>query len=153
MGKELLVFFLLGIALAVLYDVFTFFRFLFPQKACCFIIDFLYFVPAAVLTFIFLLAYNNGQSRSVYYAVMLCGFLLYILSFYRLTRVLWKALCGIIHRVFSFLWKRIKKLLQFARRMYYNIFVQPLKRRNKSKAGNSNERKQKKSERKSERKT
>lgn len=160
MAEQIFAFFCVGVLLAVLYDIFTFFRCLLPTKVCCFIIDFIYFVPAAVITFIFLLSYNNGQSRAIYYAAIFCGFILYILTFYRLTFRLWKKLAQIIRTAVLFICKIIKKLLQSLSKLYYNIkkiflpkiniralpvvknFARRAQRQNKkSKAGSSNERK------------
>ncbi len=108
-------FFVSGVIYGAVYDFFRFFRLLFNNKAVTFILDFIYFIFISVLFFIALLGYNNGMVRSYYVVLAVLGFLLYIFTAFRLTEKAERRISSIIRKTF-------KKILQFVKRLYYNLF-------------------------------
>jgi len=108
-------FFVSGVIFGAVYDFFRFFRLLFNNKTVTFILDFTYFIIISVLFFIALLGYNNGMVRSYYVVLAVLGFLLYIFTVFRLTEKAERRISSIIRKTF-------KKILQFVKRLYYNLF-------------------------------
>ncbi len=108
-------FFVLGVIFGAVYDFFRFFRLLFNNKAVTFILDFIYFIIISVLFFIALLGYNNGMVRSYYVVLAVLGFLFYIFTVFRITE-------KPVRRISSIIRKTFKKILQFVKRLYYNLF-------------------------------
>lgn len=108
-------FFVSGVIFGAVYDFFRFFRLLFKNKILCFILDFVYMIIISFLFFINLLGYNNGMVRYYFIVLIVLGFLLYIFTVFRLTEKLEKPVALIIRKSF-------KKLLQFVKKVYYNLF-------------------------------
>lgn len=108
-------FFVSGVIFGAVYDFFRFFRLLFKNKILCFILDFVYMIIISFLFFINLLGYNNGMVRYYFVVLIVLGFLLYIFTVFRLTEKLEKPVALIIRKSF-------KKLLQFVKKVYYNLF-------------------------------
>ena len=134
MPNEFVVFVLLGLSFGILYDVFRFFRLIFKSVKIQFVIDFLYFVVISITYFIFLLSYNNGQVRVYYFTLSLVGFLIYMLTVFRLTQKGEKFIALHIRNLVRKVIKSLKKVLQFVRNVYYNkimLRLKPLRKNNK----------------------
>ncbi len=144
MTEELTVFFLLGIFFGFIYDFFRFFRLLFSNKRTDFILDFLFFFLISPIFFIFLLSYNNGQVRGLYFTATFLGYMLYIITVFRLTGIIVKPVLSYFRRFMKKRLKNLKKVLQSVKKLYYNISVlssKPLRflKRKKKKAGGIND--------------
>lgn len=123
----IITFFVLGVIFGAIYDFFRFFRLLFKNKIVWFVIDFIYMIIISLLFFINLLAFNNGMVRYYFIILPFLGFLLYIATIFRLTLKIEKPVSLIIRKSF-------KKVLQFIKKVYYNLFV-----KNKKKEERANE--------------
>ncbi len=116
-------FFILGLALGVIYDAFRFLRLLFNNKAVSFVIDFVFCAAFALSFFILLLGFNNGIVRVLYFTPLFFGFFLYvftIMSTHCQKQRKAARLLRISAKKFS---KKLKKSLLFIWQMYYNKFV------------------------------
>lgn len=138
-------FLLSGFLMGIIYDFFRFLRFLFPNKLAVFIFDFSFFVVYALLFFILLLGYNNGSVRALYFTAYFAGLLAYVFTVFRLTRRFQSGTAAFLRNIIKKFVKSAKKVLQFIKRVYYNIFVlskKPLRkkrRQKRSRAGRKNE--------------
>lgn len=133
-------FLICGFLMGTVYDFFRFLRFVFVKKAAVFLLDFLFFVFYSAVFFILLLGYNNGTVRALYFTAYFLGTVLYVLTVFRLTKRLQCSVAGIIRKIIKKFFNCIKKLLQFIKRLYYNVVVlskKPLLKRRKSKAKKS----------------
>lgn len=131
-----------GFVMGIVYDFFRFLRFVFKNKAAAFLLDFLFFVIYSVFFFILLLGYNNGSVRAIYFTAYFVGLLLYIFSVFRITRGLQSSAAGLIRKIIKKFVNCIKKLLQFLKRLYYNVIMlskKPLRTKNKTKKKKSGE--------------
>ena len=143
MIEELPVFLIMGIFFGALYDFFRFFRLLFSNKRADFFFDFLFFFIISPVIFIFLLSYNNGQVRVLYFTAILLGFILYILTVFRLTGYIAKPVTSFFRRFMKKRLNNFKKVLQSITKVYYNVSVLSKKpllflKRKKKKTGDSN---------------
>lgn len=138
--EAILQFFLVGFAAGVIYDFFRFFRLAFANKAVTFILDFLFFIFFSIVFFILLLGYNNGSVRALYFTPYIFGFLVYVLTVFRITKPFQSKIAVFLRTFVKKTVKTFKKVLQFVKHVYYNIFVKhnPFTRK-KSKAGSKNE--------------
>lgn len=135
MPETFAAFFIMGLLFGILYDFMRFFRMLFPGKAAVFFIDFLFFVIVSNVFFILLLGYNNGQMRMLYFLMTAFGFLVYIFTIFKLTEGFQKFISSHLRRFIKNRLKSFKKVLQFVKRVYYNIF----KTKKRKNAGDKNE--------------
>lgn len=116
MAEQLFYAVLLGLMLGVLFDFFRFFRLLFNDK---FFFDFLFWMISAIAAFCYLLIFNSGDVRSIYFLFMLIGFLLVTFTLGYVTKPIQTRLAKKIkNRLKSF-----KKVLQKIYNIYYNIWV------------------------------
>lgn len=129
-------FLLAGFFMGIIYDLFRFFRFLFPNKFAVFIFDFSFFVVYALFFFILLLGYNNGSVRVLYFTAYFAGLLVYVFTVFRLTRRFQSGIAAFLRNIIKKFVKSFKKVLQFIKRVYYNVIMlskKPLRKKRKSK--------------------
>lgn len=112
-----------GIALGVLYDFFRLMRFVFNSAL---FFDLLFWFISAFVCFSFLLVFNNGSVRGIYFVSMFAGYMIYILSAGKITLNIEKAIAKKVKiwlkKVKKSL-KSFKKVLQLPYSLYYNIKV------------------------------
>lgn len=133
MLDTVITFFVSGVIFGAIYDFFRFFRLLFKNKIVCFILDFIYMIIISLMFFINLLGFNNGMVRYYFIALSFLGFLFYIFTVFRLTEKFEKPVLLIIR-------KSLKKVLQFNKKVYYNLFAKHKKnKKNKRKKEQTNE--------------
>ncbi len=136
MTEVLFVFFIVGFVCGAVYDIFRFFRLIFANKWAVFFLDFLYFFLISPFIFIFLLSFNNGQVRVFYFTDILMGFVVYILTLYRITGWFQKPIAALLRNIVKKIIKSFKKVLQCIKKVYYNVFMlrrKPLRLKKKSK--------------------
>lgn len=121
MPDGIFAFFFLGVLFAAVYDFFRFLRLVFSSKHFAFAIDFIFFIIISNVFFIFLLGYNNGEVRVYYFTASFLGFLLYIFTIFRLTLKIERKEAAFLRNILKKCSKTLKKVLQFIRRVYYNI--------------------------------
>ncbi len=112
---------LTGILLGVLYDVFRFFRLTFNSN---FLLDFLFWIVTAFAVFSFLLIFNNGEIRGIYFVLIFAGFVFYILTIGYVTKnieVKFAKKVKIWLKKMKNKLKSFKKVLHFVNDIYYNI--------------------------------
>lgn len=133
MLDTVITFFVSGVIFGAIYDFFRFFRLLFKNKIVCFILDFIYMIIISLMFFINLLGFNNGMVRYYFIALSFLGFLFYIFTVFRFTEKFEKPVSLIIR-------KSLKKVLQFNKKVYYNLFAEHKKnKKNKKKKEQTNE--------------
>lgn len=128
------VFALGGFLFGAVYDLFRFFRLLFKNKACSFILDLLFFALFALVFFTLLLAYNDGIVRALYFTAYFVGLLLYLFTAFRLTARFQRRCADCARRICKKNGAFAKKLLQLPQRLYYNGLVlrkKPLRKKSK----------------------
>lgn len=133
-------FLICGFLMGIVYDFFRFLRFVFVKKAAVFLLDFIFFVIYSAVFFILLLGYNNGTVRALYFTAYFLGTVLYVFTVFRLTKRLQSWAAGNIRKLLKKIINCIKKLLQFVKRLYYNVVVlskKPLLKKRKSKGKKS----------------
>lgn len=130
---------IVGMALAVLYDVFRFFRFIFNDK---FFFDFIFWIISAIVTFCYLLIFNNGEVRMVYFVLFFVGFVLVTLTLGYATKPLQKKIAKKVKNQL----KSFKKVLQNMRVVYYN----KMKRKRRTAAEKKDDKNGKKNKQKNE---
>lgn len=106
----------LGALLGLLYDFFRLVRLCINFS---FFIDFLFWLISAFAVFSYLLIFNNGSIRLLYFMLIFAGAVLYLTT---LGRVTVRAEYAISKKVKMRL-KKFKKVLQFIYNIYYNIKV------------------------------
>ena len=114
MGEALFFAFFLGLGLAAFYDLLRLFRLLF---ATAFVFDLIFWIVCAIFSFSYLLIFNNGEIRWMYFAALLAGFFVYFLLFGKITFPLEKR----IAKKVKIRLKKFKKVLQLPSVIYYNI--------------------------------
>lgn len=146
MNESISVFLFLGFAIGVIYDFFRFFRLVLKNKKAEYLLDFLFFFLISPIIFLFLLAYNNGQVRVFYFTAVLLGYLVYLLTLYRLTGYIFRPVAGVLRCVIKKCIKSLKKVLQSINKVYYNMlrhmplrFKRSEKLRKKKNSGDINE--------------
>ena len=140
MTDNLVVFLFVGILFGAVYDIMRFFRLVFPKKRAVFLFDFLFFFIISPALFLFLLSYNNGQVRAFYFTAVIVGFILYILTLYRITGFFERGIATFFRLIIKKCLKSFKKVLQIIKKLYYNILALSkralhLKKKSKKKAG------------------
>ena len=140
MTDNLGVFFIAGLLFGSIYDILRFFRLVFPGKRAAFVFDLLFFIIISPAMFLLLLSYNNGQVRVFYFTAVIIGFLLYVLTLYRLTGFFERGLAAFLRFIIKNCLKSFKKVLQIIKKLYYNIFALSkralhLKKKSKKKVG------------------
>lgn len=146
MNDTIIVFLFLGLLIGVIYDIFRFFRLVFKNKTAVFLLDFLFFFIISPIIFIFLLSYNNGIVRVYYFTAILLGYLIYILTLYRITGYIFRPIASLFRNIVKKILKSLKKGLQCVKKVYYNMlrhstlrFKSNKKGRKKKKSGDINE--------------
>lgn len=146
MNDSVAIFLFLGFGIGAIYDIFRFFRLIFKKKWIEFLLDFFFFFTISPIIFLFLLSYNNGQVRLFYFTVILLGFLVYILTLYRVTGYIFRPVANIFRFIFKKISKSFKKVLQSINKVYYNMlrhsplrFLNRKKLRKKKNPGGLNE--------------
>lgn len=120
MTENLSVFFIAGILFGAVYDVLRFFRLIFPGKRAAFVFDLLFFMIISPAMFLLLLSYNNGQVRAFYFTAAVLGFVIYILTLYRITGIIERGIASFIRKIMKKCLKSFKKVLQKIKKVYYN---------------------------------
>ncbi len=118
---------LLGIAFGVLYDVFRFFRLILNDK---FFLDFLFWIICAIAAFCYLLIYNNGEIRIIYFILIFTGMLFYLFTLGSVT----KRIEIRISKKMKIRLKKVKKLFKSFKKVLhskYNIYYNKLAKRMK----------------------
>lgn len=113
MAESLFYALIVGMGLAVLYDFFRFFRFLYNDK---FFFDFIFWIISAIVTFCYLLIFNNGEVRMIYFVLFFIGFVLVTFTLGYATKQLQKK----IAKKVKIQLKSFKKVLQNMHTVYYN---------------------------------
>ncbi len=126
MLSSVLYFFILGVALGVVYDAFRFIRLLFGNKAVSFAVDFIFCIISAFSFFILLLGFNNGSVRALYFTSAFFGFFLYVFTVMSIHCQKQRKVALSLRISAKKFYKKLKKSLQFICGLYYNIFVKPL---------------------------
>lgn len=121
MNESIIVFLFVGILIGVIYDFLRFFRLVFKNKWAVFLLDFLFFFISSPIIFIFLLSYNDGKVRVFYFTAILLGYLVYILTFYRLTGRIFRPVAGFFRNLVKKIFKSLKKGLKCIAKVYYNM--------------------------------
>lgn len=99
---------LLGACLAGIYDLLRIFRYTFKcHTLVVFLQDIMYFVLATLVTFCFVLAWNDGIVRVYLLAGELAGAVVYFLTISRIVMRLSKLIIKIIKKPFQFIIKKI----------------------------------------------
>lgn len=114
MGEALFYAFFLGLGLAAFYDLLRLFRLSFGTA---FVFDLIFWIVCAIFSFSYLLIFNNGEIRWMYFAALLAGFFVYFLLFGKITFSLEKR----IAKKVKIRLKKFKKVLQLPSVIYYNI--------------------------------
>lgn len=113
MAESLFYAVIVGMVLALLYDFFRFFRLVFNDK---FFLDFIFWMISAVVTFCYLLIFNNGEIRALYLILIFVGFTAVTLCLRFISKPVQQKLAKKIkNRLKSF-----KKVLQNRCTIYYN---------------------------------
>lgn len=146
MNDTIIVFLFVGLLIGAIYDIFRFFRLVFKNKTAVFLLDFLFFFIISPIIFIFLLSYNNGQVRVYYFTAILFGYLIYILTLYRITGYIFRPIASLFRNIVKKILKSFKKGLHCVKKVYYNMlrhstlrFKGSNKARKKKKSGDINE--------------
>lgn len=127
MAESLFFALLTGVSLGAVYDVFRFFRLTFNSS---FFLDFLFWVFTAFAVFSFLLIFNNGEIRGIFFILIFAGFLFYIFTLGYATKIIevkFAKLVKIRLKKVKNRLKSFKKVLHFVNDVYYNIKVKVLK--------------------------
>ncbi len=114
---------LVGVALGFVYDLFRLFRFVTYDK---FFFDFLFWILTSIVTFCYLLVFNNGSVRAVYILLIFIGFVFYILTLGYVTKPLEIKIAKMMKnqlKKIKQLLKSFKKVLQSLHNIYYNTKV------------------------------
>lgn len=113
MAESLFYAVIVGMALALLYDFFRFFRLVFNDR---FFLDFIFWIISAMVTFCYLLIFNNGEIRAIYFVLIFVGFASITLCLGYVSKPIQQKLAKKIKiRLKSF-----KKVLQNRCIIYYN---------------------------------
>ena len=104
---------LLGAILCAVYDVFRIIRIAFGGKTVAvFIEDILFSIIALVLTFIFVVAFNNGELRFFVLIGELIGFIAYYFTVGKLTILFSKTLISTLKKTMRFILKPLVKIFR-----------------------------------------
>lgn len=116
MAESLFYAVILGAALGVIFDFFRLLRFVFNDK---FFFDLLFWIISAIAVFCYLLVFNDGNIRAIYFLFILSGFLLVLFSLGSVTKPIQLKIAEKIKKQL----KSFKKVLQKIYNIYYNIKV------------------------------
>lgn len=105
---------LLGLALGIVFDFFRLLRLVFSDK---FFFDFLFWIISAICVFCYLLIFNNGSIRWIYFAFVLLGFLFVTFTLGYVSKPVQQT----IAKKIKIRLKSFKKVLQKLYNIYYNI--------------------------------
>lgn len=121
MAEQLFYAVLTGGVLAVVYDVFRFFRMILNDK---FVLDFIFWIIAAVSVYSFLLIFCEGKIRVIVFLFIFAGFILYMLTLGYVTKNIENKIGKRIKirlKKLKYKLKSFKKVLHYPRNIYYNI--------------------------------
>ena len=108
---------LLGTLLGAIYDLFRIIRISFGGKVVAvFIEDIIFSIAALVLTFVFVIAFNNGELRFFILIGEFLGFTVYYFTVGKLTMLISKAIIKVIKRLFFLISFQFVKLLAVIRK-------------------------------------
>lgn len=114
----------LGFLLGVLYDLFRVVRMAFTMRRVgVFIQDVLFFLTCAAVTFIFLLAVNQGEIRGFVIAGEGLGFLIYYFSFGLLAMRVSSFLVHTIRKLFHLISLPFRAFFRLLRRLFGKIGI------------------------------
>lgn len=114
----------LGFLLGVVYDLFRVIRMAFTmRRAGVFIQDVLFFLVCAAVTFVFLLAVNQGEIRGFIIAGEVLGFLIYYFSFGLLAVRVSSFLVHTTQRIFYLICVPFRALMRLLRRLFGKIGI------------------------------
>lgn len=108
---------LLGTLLGAIYDLFRIIRISFGGKVVAvFIEDIIFSIAALVLTFVFVIAFNNGELRFFILIGEFLGFTVYYFTVGKLTMLISKAIIKVIKRLIFLISFPFVKLLAVLRK-------------------------------------
>lgn len=123
MTSSIIAFSVLGFFCSVFYDFFYLLEKLFSNKKAAFVLDVIFSVLCGFLSLIFVMAYNDGNVRAVFFVAFFICFYLYRFTFGRFasafTVKLSKSLKNIFKKV-AFCLEKVKKRLQMYGKKVYN---------------------------------
>lgn len=114
----------LGFLLGVVYDLFRVVRMAFTmRRAGVFIQDVLFFLVCAAVTFVFLLAVNQGEIRGFIIAGEVLGFLIYYFSLGLLAMRVSSFLVHATQRIFYLISVPFRALMRLLKRLFGKIGI------------------------------
>lgn len=114
----------LGFLLGVVYDLFRVVRMAFTmRRAGVFIQDVLFFLVCAAVTFVFLLAVNQGEIRGFIIAGEVLGFLIYYFSLGLLAMRVSSFLVHATQRIFHLISVPFRALMRLLKRLFGKIGI------------------------------
>lgn len=116
MAENLFYAVLLGMTLGIVFDIFRFFRLLFNDK---FFFDFLFWILSAIAVFCYLLIFNSGEIRVIYFLLFFIGFIIIVFTLGYVTKPIQQK----ISKKIKIRLKSFKKVLQKLYNIYYNIMA------------------------------
>jgi len=103
----------LGILLCAVYDVFRIIRIAFGARhIAVFVEDLIFSLIALILTFVFVITFNNGEVRFFVLIGELLGFTIYYFTVGRAVMKLSKAIINLIKKLFRFVFTPFAKLFK-----------------------------------------
>ena len=139
MAESFFAFFMLGIALFLLYDILRLWRILVGSAVLSFIADILWWATAAFACFSLLLGYFDGAVRVIPIIICGVGFALGYFTLGRVTKPIWVKITKPVRRLFLSVKKKlqkfnkkVKKVLQSPFNILYNklyIHRKPFRRK------------------------
>ena len=101
----------LGALLCAVYDVFRIIRIAFGAKQIAvFVEDMVFSLIALILTFVFVITFNNGEVRFFVLIGELLGFIVYYFTVGRAVMLLSKAIINLVKKIFSFIYTPFVKV-------------------------------------------
>lgn len=131
---------LLGASLGLFYDVFRILRIAIKSHSIIiFFEDILFFVLAAILTFLFIFNVNSGVVRWFIFLGIIVGFALYYITVGKLVIKISEIIINIFKSIFKFLWGLlIKPFVMFFKWIYRKIRPFCIKIKDKTKIVHNN---------------
>lgn len=131
MAEKLFYALLTGIMLGVFYDILRFFRLVFKRHL---LLDLFFWCVSAFVVFCYLLIFNGGAVRSVYFIAVFTGFCFYIFTLGYATKGIEEKTAKKVNFQLKKMKNRLKcfkKVLQNIRVLYYNVKAKFCKRNRK----------------------
>lgn len=123
MASSIIAFSVLGFFCSVFYDFFYLLEKLFSNKKAAFVLDVIFAVLCGFLSLIFVMAYNDGNVRAVFFVAFFICFYLYRFTFGRFASVFTVKLSKLLKNIFkkaAFCLEKVKKRLQMYGKKVYN---------------------------------